>query len=153
MLAFLERLAHARLHRRAGRAAKLPGAGEGGTKGISKVFPKAVVAPATAESQPALIERLRVWIEDAAPSSIACAQRAMARRTDATPLLSGIRVPTLVIVGEEDPSTPPAEAEAIATAIHGAKLVRIPGAGHLSNMEQPEAFNAAVQAFVHGIKP
>lgn len=124
-----------------------------GTKGVSKVFPKAVVAPATAETQPALMERLRVWIEDAAPSSIAGAQRAMARRADATPLLGEIRVPTLVIVGEEDPTTPPAEAEAIAAAIPGATLVRIPGAGHLSNLEQPEAFNAAVRTFMGGFRP
>jgi pimeloyl-ACP methyl ester carboxylesterase len=124
-----------------------------GTKGVSKVFPKAVVASATAETQPALMERLRVWIEDAVPSSVAGAQRAMARRTDATPLLSAIRVPTLVIVGEEDPTTPPAEAAAIAAAIPGAKLVRIPGAGHLSNLEQPEAFNAAVREFMGGFRP
>jgi pimeloyl-ACP methyl ester carboxylesterase len=77
----------------------------------------------------------------------------MAGRADSTPLLGDIRVPTLVIVGEEDPTTPPSEAAAIAQAVHGARLVRIPGAGHFSNMEQPDAFNAAVREFMHQFRP
>jgi pimeloyl-ACP methyl ester carboxylesterase len=99
------------------------------------------------------MEQLRVWIEDAAPTTVAGAQRAMAGRADSTPLLGDIRVPTLVIVGEEDPTTPPSEAAAIAQAVHGARLVQIPGAGHFSNMEQPDAFNAAVREFMHQFRP
>lgn len=124
-----------------------------GTRALAREFPKSVVSPATAETQPQLMEQLRVWIEDTAPPTVAGAQRAMAGRADATPLLGEIRVPTLVIVGEQDPSTPPAEAEAMAQAIHGARLVRIPGAGHFSNLEQPDAFNAAVREFMHQFRP
>jgi 3-oxoadipate enol-lactonase len=57
-------------------------------------------------------------------------------------------VPTLVVVGEEDSLTPPASAEVIAQAVARARLVRIPAAGHLSNLEAPEAFNRAVREFL-----
>lgn len=59
-----------------------------------------------------------------------------------------IRVPTLVPVGAEDRITPPALSEALAGLIPGARVVAIPRAGHLSNLEQPEAFNAALDAFL-----
>ena len=55
-----------------------------------------------------------------------------------------ITAPTLVVVGAADPATPPADAEAIAGAIPGAKLVVVPHAAHLLNVEQPDAFTAAV---------
>jgi 3-oxoadipate enol-lactonase len=55
--------------------------------------------------------------------------------------LGTITAPTLVLAGSEDPATPPAQAEAIRDAIPGARLHVLPGAGHLANLEQPEAFN------------
>ncbi len=58
--------------------------------------------------------------------------------------LIGISAPTLVVVGAEDPATPPEQAEAIAEGIPGARLAVISGAAHLVNVEQPEAFNRAV---------
>ena len=57
--------------------------------------------------------------------------------------LPGIRTPTMVIVGDRDPATPPAHGEQIAAAIAGATLVRLPAA-HLSNIEAAGDFNAAV---------
>jgi len=58
--------------------------------------------------------------------------------------LVAVSVPTLVVVGEQDPSTPPEHARAIADGIPGARLVVIPNAAHLVNVEQPDAFNRAV---------
>jgi pimeloyl-ACP methyl ester carboxylesterase len=75
----------------------------------------------------------------------------MARRPDSTPTLATISCPTLVIVGAEDTLTPPAESEKLAKAVKGAKLVKVPKAGHLSNIESPEAFIAALTAFVDGL--
>jgi pimeloyl-ACP methyl ester carboxylesterase len=69
-------------------------------------------------------------------------------RPDSTPLLASIHVPTLIVVGEEDTVTPPALSEEMSKAIAGSQLVRIPRAGHLSNLEQPESFNAALAAFL-----
>lgn len=62
--------------------------------------------------------------------------------------LEEIRVPTLVITGTEDQVYPPAMAHDIARRIPGAKLVEIEGAGHMSNLEQPERFNHAVFEFI-----
>jgi len=62
--------------------------------------------------------------------------------------LENIRVPTHIVVGDEDVLTPPALSRAMASRIPDARLTVIKGAGHLSNIEQPEAFNAAALAFL-----
>lgn len=62
--------------------------------------------------------------------------------------LGEVGAPTLIIVGEEDVATVPAKAERMAAAIAGSKLVRIPGAGHSSTVEQPAAVTAAIAAFL-----
>jgi 3-oxoadipate enol-lactonase len=59
-----------------------------------------------------------------------------------------IAVPTLVVTGDEDAVYPPATAEAMARRIPGARLAVIAGAGHLSNLERPDAFNEVVLAFL-----
>jgi 3-oxoadipate enol-lactonase len=62
--------------------------------------------------------------------------------------LGEVRAPTLVVVGEQDRVTPPFLSEEIAAKIAGAKLVRIPDCGHISNMERPQEFNRAVMEFL-----
>lgn len=73
------------------------------------------------------------------------ALRTVTNRVDVLDRLGIISVPTTVIVGELDIATTPDKAEAIAEAIPGAKLVRIPGAGHHSPLENPEAVTAALR--------
>jgi 3-oxoadipate enol-lactonase len=62
--------------------------------------------------------------------------------------LGEIKIPTLIIVGEEDPGTPVAASEAMHERIGGSKLVVLRGAAHLSNVEQAEAFNRTVLDFL-----
>lgn len=69
---------------------------------------------------------------------------AITGRIDSRPHLPAITVPTLVLVGDSDPLTPPARAEEIADGISGARLVVIPDCGHASTMEQPEAVSRAL---------
>lgn len=69
-------------------------------------------------------------------------------REDRGAHLEDIRVPTLVVTSDQDRLYPPALAEGIVRRIPGARLALIPGAGHLSNIEQPKAFNAAVVPFL-----
>ena len=66
--------------------------------------------------------------------------------------LSSVRVPTLVVVGEEDVATVPAKAERLAAAIPGARLVRIPRAGHSSPVEAPGAVTAALGEFLERVE-
>jgi len=68
--------------------------------------------------------------------------------TDFRSLLSQITTPTLVIVGDEDIVTPPAASEFLAQQIPDASLIHIPQAGHLTNIEKPQEFNAALQPFL-----
>lgn len=65
--------------------------------------------------------------------------------------LGEIAMPTLVIVGEQDRVTPPVLSEELASRISGARLERISGAGHISNMERPSEFNRIVSEFLAGI--
>jgi 3-oxoadipate enol-lactonase len=67
---------------------------------------------------------------------------------DVTDRLHEVKAPTLVIVGDQDVGTPPAMSEAIAAAIPGARLEIIPGASHLSNIEQADAFNRLLLDFL-----
>ncbi|MGH7932480.1 MAG: alpha/beta fold hydrolase [Candidatus Binataceae bacterium] len=62
--------------------------------------------------------------------------------------LEKIAVPTHIVVGDEDTLTPPATSRAMARRISGAQLTIIERAGHLSNIEQPRAFNEAVLTFL-----
>jgi len=85
----------------------------------------------------------------ASPAAFAWAQRAMAARPDTTAALTAADLPTLVIVGADDAVTPPTDAAALAaaagTGTAAATLVQIPGAGHLTPIETPAEFAAAVR--------
>jgi 3-oxoadipate enol-lactonase len=96
--------------------------------------------------RPARVAEVRAMVTGTKPSGYmgtSAAMRDMDFRTD----VARIATQTLVIVSDGDRSTPPAWGEAIAAAIPGAKLARLPG-GHLSAIEQPEAFVRAVSAFL-----
>jgi len=94
-----------------------------------------------------LAERLRASLAALRPEPYKQALRAIVT-TDFRAVLPDVRVPTLVVVGAEDRVTPPSLSETLAATIPGAEKVIIEGAGHLSNMERPEAFNAAVGGFL-----
>ncbi len=85
---------------------------------------------------------------------LALAARGMLAQRDARVMesLPGIRVPALIVVGADD--TPFLQsADVMAAKIAGAQKVVIPGAGHVANVDQPEAFNAAVRSFLLGLPP
>ncbi len=80
--------------------------------------------------------------------AIVDALAAMRDRPDRTALLGQLHIPTLVLVGDGDTVTPPSEARAMAQAISGSRFVELAGAGHLSMLEQPDAFVAALTTFL-----
>jgi 3-oxoadipate enol-lactonase len=65
-----------------------------------------------------------------------------------TERLGAIKCPVQIIVGDQDVGTPVAMSRAIHDAIPGSELVVIPSASHLSNLEQPAAFNKAIAGFL-----
>jgi pimeloyl-ACP methyl ester carboxylesterase len=99
-------------------------------------------------TRPAVVERVRALTVANSTDSIAGAIQALMSRPDATPLLSTIHVPTLIVVGEEDTVTPPPLSEQMHEQIAGSELVRIPQAGHLSSLERTDVFNAALTSFL-----
>lgn len=84
-------------------------------------------------------------------SAVFAALQAMRDRPDSSDVLPSIRVPVLVIVGSEDGITPPAVAQAMVGRLPKAELATVTGAGHLSNLEQPEAFNTAVRGYLRSL--
>ena len=133
------------------RAEVLRSLPQAGVKAFAEGFLKTVFAPENIERRPEAVELIRRLIEGNTVLGIKGALLALAGRTDTTAALASIRIPTLVLVGEKDALTPPALAEALAAKIPGATLARIPGAGHMSNLEGPDAFNSALLGFLKGL--
>jgi pimeloyl-ACP methyl ester carboxylesterase len=75
--------------------------------------------------------------------------KAIMSRPDSRLLLSQIRCPTLMLVGDGDELTPPELAKEIADGIPAAKLMAVPDCGHLSTIEQPEAVNEALSEWLN----
>jgi pimeloyl-ACP methyl ester carboxylesterase len=111
------------------------------------MIPK-LLGETTRRTRPDVAERVRSLVLANSAESIAGAVRALMTRPDSTPLIATIHVPTLILVGNEDTVTPPALSEEMHRAIGGSELVRIDGAGHLSNLEQPGLFNDALARFL-----
>lgn len=96
---------------------------------------------------PEAVERVRAMIRGTAPAGyIGCCHAIAA--LDLTDRLGAIRLPTLIIVGENDPGTPVAASQAIRDRIAGSELVVLEAASHLSNVEQPDPFTRALTRFL-----
>ncbi|MFF5209715.1 alpha/beta fold hydrolase [Streptosporangium sp. NPDC000396] len=121
---------------------------EDGTSVLLEEMLPALIGQTTIRRRAMVFGRVRGLVQSAPPQAVAWAQRAMAGRPDSFGTLRGLKVPALVIVGEEDEISPLADAEAMAEAVPDARLAVIEKAGHLSGMEQPEAFNRAVAGFI-----
>lgn len=119
-----------------------------GASAVADIMIPKLLSPATIRTRPELVRRVRTMIESNQISGIVGDLMAMAERIDSVPLLKQITCPTQIIVGELDLPTPPADAKLMADQIPGARLVVIPAAAHLSNLEEPDQFNATVRSFV-----
>ena len=119
-----------------------------GASGVARDMMPKLLGKTTHESNSNAESFIRRLIKQQSPIAIRSAIPRMMHRPDSTPLLAQVSVPTLVITGAEDEMIPVEESRKMAGAITGAKLVIIPGAGHLANLEQPEAFNAALNEFL-----
>jgi pimeloyl-ACP methyl ester carboxylesterase len=129
------------------RAMSMKAVKQGGAAAFAETFVKLVFAVSTQESQPELVEHTKMTIGRTSPIAIRGAMMAMTGRTDTTAALAAIKAPTLILVGEHDAVTPVAASQSMAEKIKGAELRVIPGAGHMSNLENPAEFNRWLSAF------
>jgi len=130
---------------REGRTAMRELLARNGPAGVAEQMLPKLLSPAAADETVALV---RTMIESANAEGIDAAIGALMNRPDSTPQLERITCATLIAVGDADALTPPADAEAMHRAIARSTLIVIPGAGHLSNLEQPAAFSRALEDFL-----
>ena len=123
-----------------------------GATAIADVMLPKVLGASTLGGVPATVDRVRTMMAATPVAGIVGALGAMRDRPDSTPLLAGLSgLPTLVIVGDEDEVTPPAQAKVMADTIPGASLVVIRSAGHLPTLERPVETTDALLAFLAGL--
>jgi pimeloyl-ACP methyl ester carboxylesterase len=132
---------------RAGRARALDTLRERGVDAyLDEALPRLLAPGAGAE----LAARAQSLAERR-PETLAAAIAALRDRPDRSDLLPHLACPVLVLAGAADQVVPPAEMRAMAAAIPGADFVELPGAGHLTNLEVPDAFNRTVAGFLRGL--
>ena len=110
-----------------------------------------LLAESTLRDDAALSRKVWSLMVDQRREGMAAALLAMRDRPSRADAVRGLECPVLVVVGEHDRLTPPAEAEAMAAGIPGTSVAIVPGAGHLTPMERPAAFNALLRDFLAGI--
>jgi len=130
---------------REGRIAMRAMLADKGTAGVAAQMLPKLFSP---DADAATVAFTREMIESNPPALVDAAIGAMMDRPDSTPDLARISCASLVIVGERDAITPVADSEGMQRALTRSTLCVIPGAGHLSSLEQPEAFSRALEDFL-----
>jgi pimeloyl-ACP methyl ester carboxylesterase len=135
---------------REGRGETIRILGEDGFDAFWKLQEPKLFGP---EAPPDVVERTRAIAAEQPITNLVATLQALASRPDSSETASSLDVPALVIVGEEDVLTPPSEAEQLAELLPIAQLVRIPGAGHLTPLEQPARVNEELMVFLSRTAP
>lgn len=107
-----------------------------------------LIGTTTLHIHPGIVDRVRAIILENSVAGVAAALRAMASRPDSSALLERLRCPVVCVVGDEDVVTPPDVVSAMAARIPRAKLTVVGSAGHLTNLEAPEAFNEGLAGLI-----
>lgn len=119
-----------------------------GMAGIADAMLPKLLTPETVSKRPEIVKRVRDMMLKTKSEGAAAALQGMAEREDQRQLLPQITVPTLILVGSEDPLTPVADSEKMHQAIGGSRLVVLDKASHVSNIEQAELFNKELERFL-----
>jgi 3-oxoadipate enol-lactonase len=121
---------------------------EEGVEVLPELQMERLLAPDTLQNRKDVVESVREMILESSPDGVVAALGAMRDRPDSNDLLDKIDVPTLVLGGEEDTLSTPEIMGEMARKIPGSHHHTFSGAGHLSNLEAPEEFNAALLDFL-----
>ncbi len=105
------------------------------------------------DADPAVVAWAHEVVLEQPVTGLVAAQETISLRSDSRPTLATIDVPVLVIVGELDVITPPADAESMVAGLADARLVVLPGAGHLTPLERPREVGDAVLDFLREVVP
>ncbi len=125
---------------------------DGGAHAIAEAMLPKMLAGAAVADNPGLVDRVRRMMESTPVAGILGALGAMRDRPDSSAFLKTLAdVPALVVVGEDDQLTPRERAQFMADALPDARLAVVPGAGHLTPMERPEAATALLADFLAGL--
>jgi 3-oxoadipate enol-lactonase len=138
---------------RANRQAMIGAIDERGVAAARDAMLPRLLAEDNAAEHPELVASVRSMIERNGAGGVRDAVAALMTRPDSTPLLREITCPALVIVGDRDAITPVALHEQMHAALPHSTLAVIAGAGHLSNLERPAAFSAALRGFLAALPP
>ena len=133
---------------REGRRKMIEVAHARGPAGVADAMLPKLLGATSKARRPALVPQVRQMIESQRVESIVAAIEAMMARPDSRPDLPRISCPALVVVGDEDELTPPADAERMQNDISRSRLVVLPEAGHLSSLEVPDGFTLAQSDFL-----
>jgi len=104
-------------------------------------------------NKPSVVASVRQTIINTPIATLSKTLQALADRSATCDMLFSIKIPVLILVGQEDALTPPAAAEKMRAGIPGSTLQIIPHAGHLSNLENSSVFNAHLGSFLKGVYP
>jgi pimeloyl-ACP methyl ester carboxylesterase len=132
---------------KAGRYRLLEIARRDGMLVMAKDWARGMVHPSRLDD-PVLMDAIHSMIARAGVVKFEAQIRALLARPDRTALLRSLRVPTLVLCGNEDGWSPLARHQEMARLIPGSRLVGVPDSGHMSTMERPEAVTAAMRAWL-----
>jgi 3-oxoadipate enol-lactonase len=113
---------------------------------LDAFLPKLLSPRALADE--AIVSKVRAMVLSNDPEAMAATLRGMARRVDQRPRLGDITCPVLIVHGEVDGAIPLAHAQALERTLPRARLAEVEEAGHLVNLEVPEAFNATLRGFM-----
>ena len=115
---------------------------------VPNAFTPLIFADQTVSDRPELVEEVRGWMTATSPAGFVVGLEAIRDRGDSSALLPQLKIPALVLGAKEDKAIPSAKSQEMADQIPGARLCMVADAGHMVNMEQPDAFNTALVDFL-----
>jgi 3-oxoadipate enol-lactonase len=126
---------------------------QSGTASLIETQVENLLSEHTHQHRPDIVERVRDLMQQASPDGVVAALEAMKKRPDVSEELAAVDIPTLLVVGENDKTSPVEVMQEMQERLPNARLTVIPSAGHLSSLEAPEEFNAELLRFLEELGP
>jgi 3-oxoadipate enol-lactonase len=122
-----------------------------GVDNFADEFVKTVLCEKTLKFNPVLVDKVKGMILGNSPLGICGTLTALAARTDTTGALQSMDMPVCIITGEDDRLSTPSMAKAMQERIKGSELHVLPDSAHMTNLENPDAFNKVLSSFLRKI--